>query len=472
MGGFQTRPRLPQRDAHAMPFPELGLPLCPREPASPGPDFTMTRIETVQAIEILDSRGNPTVHATVVLENGASGSASVPSGASTGSREAVELRDGDTQRYGGKGVLHAVANVRGELADAVRGLDADDQAAVDRAMLDTDGTANKARLGANALLAVSLAVLRASAASNNIEVHQRIRELSRVGGPAELPIPMFNVLNGGAHASGSTDFQEFMIVPVGFEAFSDALRAGGEIYRSLQETLEAKGMSTNVGDEGGFAPPGLTNRTALTYITRAIESAGYAPGEDVFIALDPAASEFHEPETRLYDLKREGNKLTTTEMIGEYEMLTGEFPIYSIEDGLAEDDWDGWAALTAKLGGRAQLVGDDLLVTQAEFLRRAIADRAANAILIKLNQVGTVTETLETILIAQEAGFGTVISHRSGETADTTIADLAVGTNAGQIKAGAPARGERVAKYNRLLHIESEQGGKYAFAGRRVLPGA
>ena len=432
----------------------------------------MTRIDTVLASEVLDSRGNPTVHAMVVLENGANGSASVPSGASTGSREAVELRDGDSRRYGGKGVLNAVANVRGELADAVRGLDAGDQAAVDRAMLDTDGTPNKGRLGANALLAVSLAVLRASAASRNVEVHQRIRELGGADSRPELPVPMFNVLNGGAHASGSTDFQEFMIVPVGFESLSDALRAGSEIYRRLQETLESDGMSTNVGDEGGFAPPGLTNRMALTYITRAAESAGYAPGDDVFIALDPAASEFHESKTRLYDLKREGNKLTTAEMIGEYATLCREFPIYSIEDGLAEDDWEGWAALTAQLGGQVQLVGDDLLVTQAEFLRRAIKETAANAILIKLNQVGTVTETLETISIAQASGFGTVISHRSGETADTTIADLAVGAIAGQIKAGAPARGERVAKYNRLLHIESEQGGSFAFAGRRVLPGA
>ena len=454
-----------------MPLPAFGLPPCHRNPASTEPDFPMTRIETVLATEILDSRGNPTVHAAVVLENGANGSASVPSGASTGSREAVELRDGDTQRYGGKGVLYAVANVRGELADAVRGLDAGDQESVDRTMLDADGTPNKARLGANALLAVSLAVLRASAASENVEVHQRIRELSGAHSPAELPVPMFNVLNGGAHASGSTDFQEFMIVPVGFESFSVALRAGTEIYRHLKEALEGDGLSTTVGDEGGFAPPGLTNRTAFTYITRAIESAGYAPGEDVFIALDPAATEFHESETGLYDLKREGSRLTTAEMIGEYEKLTGEFPIYSIEDGLAEDDWDGWAALTAKLGGRVQLVGDDLLVTQAEFLRRAIEDSAANAILIKLNQVGTVTETLETMSIAQASGFGTVISHRSGETADTTIADLAVGTNAGQIKAGAPARGERVAKYNRLLHIESKLSGKSAFAGRRVLPG-
>ena len=282
---------------------------------------------------------------------------------------------------------------------------------------------------------------------------------------------MFNVLNGGAHASGSTDFQEFMVVPVGFESFSVALRAGSETYRCLKEALERDGLSTNVGDEGGFAPPALTNRMALTYIMRAIESAGYAPGEDVFIALDPAASEFYETDTGIYDLKGEGKKLTTAEMIGEYASLCREFPIYSIEDGLAEDDWDGWAALTSKLGNRVQLVGDDLLVTQSEFLERAFKDRAANAILVKLNQVGTVTETLETISVAQKAGFGTVISHRSGETADTTIADLAVGTDAGQIKAGAPARGERVAKYNRLLHIESEQAGCSTFAGRRILPG-
>ena len=431
----------------------------------------MSKIEAVLASEILDSRGNPTLHAAVVLEGGAKGQASVPSGASTGTREAVELRDGDARRYGGKGVLNAVANVRGELAHAVRGLDADHQSAVDRAMLDADGTPNKARLGANALLAVSLAVLRASAAGMQIEVHERIRELSGVEGPAELPVPMFNVLNGGAHASGSTDFQEFMVVPVGFESFSEALRAGSEIYRSLKSTLEKDGMPTNVGDEGGFAPPGLTNRMALEYITRAIESAGYAPGSDVFIALDPAASEFYEPDTGLYDLKRQRSRLTTAEMINEYATLSREFPIYSIEDGLAEDDWPGWTALTARLGNDVQLVGDDLLVTQPEYLERSIEQKAANAILIKPNQVGTVSETLETISIAQKSGFNTVISHRSGETEDTTIADLAVGTNAGQIKAGAPARGERVAKYNRLLHIESELGGRALFAGRRVLPG-
>ena len=431
----------------------------------------MSKIETVLASEILDSRGNPTLHATVVLEDGAKGMAAVPSGASTGSREAVERRDGDARRYGGKGVLIAVANVRGELADAVRGLDVDDQTAVDRAMLDADGTHNKARLGANALLAVSLAVLRASASGRQVEVHQRIRELSGVEGPAVLPVPMFNVLNGGAHASGSTDFQEFMVVPAGFESFSDALRAGSEIYRTLKTTLDEDGLPTNVGDEGGFAPPGLTNRMALEYIPRAIESAGYAPGGDVFIALDPAASEFYVSATHLYHLEREGRELTTAEMIEEYATLSREFPIYSIEDGLAEDDWDGWTALTAELGNDVQLVGDDLLVTQPEYLERAIEQKAANAILIKPNQVGTVSETLETISIAQKSGFNTVISHRSGETEDTTIADLAVGTNAGQIKAGAPARGERVAKYNRLLHIESDQGGRAVFAGRRVLPG-
>ena len=430
----------------------------------------MSKIETVLASEILDSRGNPTLHATVVLDDGAKGMASVPSGASTGSREAVELRDGDARRYAGKGVLNAVSNVRGELADAVTGLDADDQLAVDRAMLDADGTHNKARLGANALLAVSLAVLRASASGKQVELHQRIRELSGVEGPAELPVPMFNVLNGGAHASGSTDFQEFMVVPAGFESFSDALRAGSEIYRALKTTLDEDGLPTNVGDEGGFAPPGLTNRMALEYISRAIESAGYVPGGDVFIALDPAASEFYVSATHLYRLEREGRELTAAEMIEEYATLSREFPIYSIEDGLAEDDWDGWTALTAELGNDVQLVGDDLLVTQPEFLERAIEQKAANAILIKPNQVGTVSETLETISIAQKSGFNTVISHRSGETEDTTIADLAVGTNAGQIKAGAPARGERVAKYNRLLHIESEHGGRAVFAGRRVLP--
>ncbi len=429
----------------------------------------MSRIESVLAREVLDSRGNPTVYAEVGLSCGASGRATVPSGASTGAREAVELRDEDPARYGGKGVLKAVGNVCGEIAAAVRGLDASDQWAVDAAMIELDGTPNKSRLGANAMLAVSLASLRASAASLRKPLYRRIGELAGIGAPDELPAPMFNILNGGAHASGSTDFQEFMVVPAGRRSFCEALRAGSEIYHALRKDLEEQSLSTTVGDEGGFAPAGLTNRGALDLITRAIEAAGYMPGRDAWIALDPAASEFYDSGSGVYRLKREGRLLTAAGMIEEYASLVHEYPIYSIEDGLAEDDWAGWIELTGRLGDKVQLVGDDLLVTQAEYLGRAIDEKAVNAILVKLNQVGTVSETLETISLAKRAGFGTVISHRSGETEDTTIADLAVGTRAGQIKAGAPARSDRAAKYNRLLHVESELGGRASFAGERVL---
>jgi len=429
----------------------------------------LSAIEKVRAREILDSRGNPTVYCEVVLEDGTRGQACVPSGASTGAREAVELRDGDKGRYGGKGVLRAVENVNGEIQRRVWGMDADNQANVDSAMVELDGTPSKGRLGANAILAVSLAVLRASAAGRDIQVYERIAEIDGGRAPRELPVPMLNILNGGAHAAGSTDFQEFMVAPAGLESFSDALRAGAEIYHRLGADLHETGLATTVGDEGGYAPPGLTNSQALDYVTGAIEGAGYRPGEEVFIALDPAASEFYDAGAGRYDLKREGRRLTSEEMVEEYRALAEKYPIYSIEDGLAEDDWDGWAAFVSAAGDRLQLVGDDLLVTQAEYLRRSIDEHAANAILIKLNQVGTVSETLDTIALARKAGFGVVVSHRSGETEDTTIADLAVGTGAGQIKTGASARSERVAKYNRLLHIQDRLGADAAYAGKRVL---
>ncbi len=429
----------------------------------------MSKIESILAREILDSRGNPTVYATVVLEGGAAGSASVPSGASTGSREAVELRDGDAGRYGGRGVLRAVGHVRGEIGRAVRGLDASCQRTVDNAMAGLDGTPDLSRLGANAILAVSLANLRAAAADRGVPVYRHFAGLAGFDRPAEMPVPMFNILNGGAHASGSTDFQEFMVVPAGCASFQDAVRAGSEIYHALKGALESEHFSTNLGDEGGFAPAGLTTRRALGFIVRAVEEAGYRPGADAWIALDPAASEFYDQERGLYDLKREGLLLSTAEMVDEYASLARQFPIYSIEDGLAEDDWAGWAQLTARLGDTVQIVGDDLLVTNPATLQRAIREKAANAVLVKPNQAGTVSRTLETMLLAKSAGFGTVVSHRSGETEDTTIADLAAGALAGQIKAGAPARGERVAKYNRLLHIEAELGDAASFYGTRAV---
>ncbi len=443
----------------------------------------MTRITDIQGREILDSRGNPTVYARVALENGDSGFAGVPSGASTGAREAVELRDGkldksdsfyDGSRYLGKGVLKAVSHVNGVLRDAVIGLDADDQSAIDSKMIELDGTDNKGNLGANALLAVSLAVLRASSASAGGDVYRRVGGLTGNSSANELPVPMLNILNGGAHAVGSTDFQEFMVAPLGIDTFSEALRAGSEIYHNLGAILEGQGLSTNVGFEGGFAPHGLTNRQALSFITQAIEDAGYIPGEQVYIALDPAASEFYKnpfdrPGAGRYNLRSEGNRYTSEQMTAEYERLSADFPIYSIEDGLAEDDWEGWSVITSRIGGSMQIVGDDLFVTQERYLERGIREAAGNAILIKLNQVGTVTETLATIRMAQDAGFGVVVSHRSGETEDTTIADLAVGTSAGQIKTGAPARSERVAKYNRLLQIEDSLGADARYAGKRVL---
>lgn len=428
----------------------------------------MAKITSVLGHEILDSRGNPTVGATVVLDDGTVASAAVPSGASTGSREAVELRDTESSRFGGKGVQQAVGFVNGELAKAVTGLQAADQRTIDQVMIDLDGTPNKGRVGANAILAISLAALRAGAMSSGKELFQHIAELAGNESAIELPVPMFNVLNGGAHALGSMDFQEFMICPTGIESFSEAIRCGAEMYQWLNKKLHADGHATTVGDEGGFAPQGLTNRSALEYATAAIEGAGYRPGEDVFIALDPASSEFY--VDGVYDLSRESRKLSSEEMVEEYATLSKDFPIYSVEDGLAEDDWSGWEVITEKIGHRVQLVGDDLYVTQARYLQQGIDTKAGNAILVKLNQVGSVSETLDAVKIAQDAGFGVVISHRSGETEDTSIADLAVGTTAGQIKTGAPARSERIAKYNRLLRIEEILGGKAAYAGKRILP--
>ncbi|MFW6195481.1 MAG: phosphopyruvate hydratase, partial [Chloroflexota bacterium] len=398
----------------------------------------------------------------------------VPSGASTGEHEAVELRDGDRSRFNGRGVLTAVNNVNGPIRDLLLWRDGDDQDGVDRAMNGMDGTDNKSYLGANAILAVSMALLKASAASQGIPLYRRIASLTGVFQPVETPAPMFNVLNGGAHAEGSTDFQEFMFMPVGVDSVSQAIRAASEIYHSLRRLLHEDGVSTAVGDEGGFAPPGLTTRGALDYMMKAIEAAGYRPGDQVALALDPAASEF---ATRgadgasRYELKRVGQTLSTEEMIEEYRSLAADYPIVSIEDGLAEDDWDGWRDLTAALGDRVQLVGDDLFVTQTRYLEEGIKTGAGNAILIKVNQVGTVTETLEAMRTAREAGWNAVVSHRSGETEDTTIADLAVGARSGQIKTGAPARSDRVAKYNRLLNIEDELEHRAVYAGPSLFRG-
>lgn len=428
----------------------------------------MTKITSVYGKEILDSRGNPTVSAVITLASGKSALSAVPSGASTGAREAVELRD-KGQRYGGKGVLKAVGHVNNEIAKAVVGMEVEDQEKIDELMCELDGSENKGNFGANAILAVSLAALHASAAELGEEVFQRVASLANNPDATELPAPMLNILNGGVHAAGSTDFQEFMVVPVGFDSFSEALRAGSEIYHKLESNLHAKGMSTNVGFEGGFAPPGLTNRQALEYVTGAIESAGYKPGDQVFIALDPAASEFYDAKAAKYNLKREGDVFDSARMVEEYERFSKDFPIYSIEDGLAEDDWPGWSAFTKSAGAKLQLVGDDLFVTQERYLRKGIDEKAGNAILIKLNQVGTVTETLQSIRVAKESGYGVVVSHRSGETEDTTIADLAVGVSSGQIKTGAPARSERVAKYNRLLRIEDMLGQDARYAAKRVL---
>jgi len=407
-------------------------------------------IEEVIAREILDSRGNPTVEVDVYLEEGLVGRASVPSGASTGTREAVELRDADPERYGGKGVQRAVENVNDVIANEITGMLVTDQAMIDRLMVELDGTPNKGKLGANAILGVSLAVAKAAAAWTGLPLYRYL------GGPSarRLPIPMMNILNGGKHADNNVDLQEFMVMPVGAGSFHDALRIGTGVYHALKKVLAAENMSTAVGDEGGFAPNLPNNEAAIQVIIRAIEAAGYSPGVDASIALDPAASEFFKDGK--YDLAGEGKVLTSAEMVDYYAALVDKYPIVSIEDGLAEDDWEGWALLTKKLGKSVQLVGDDLFVTNTEYLRKGIEVGVANSILIKVNQIGTLTETLDAIEMAKRASYTAVVSHRSGETEDATIADIAVATNAGQIKTGAPARTDRVAKYNQLLRIEEE----------------
>jgi enolase len=431
----------------------------------------MATIESVHGRQVLDSRGNPTVEVEVMLDSGARGLAAVPSGASTGEFEAVELRDGG-EDWGGKGVGKAVAHVNGEIAEALKGSDAADQAALDRAMIELDGTQNKGRLGANAILGASLATAKASAADSGKPLYEYLAELYAATGAKDagearlLPVPMMNVLNGGAHADNSVDFQEFMVVPAGTESFADCLRVGTEVFQALKGTLHKKGLSTAGGDEGGFAPDLESNRAALDFLVAAIEEAGYAPGEDVMIAMDPATSEVFDDGR--YVLEHEGRTLSSAEMAEYWHDVLGRFPIVSIEDGMDEEDWDGWKALTERIGDRCQLVGDDLFVTNPERLRRGIDLGVANSILIKVNQIGTLTETLEAIQIARDAGYTTVISHRSGETEDTTIADLAVGTGAGQIKTGAPSRSDRVAKYNRLLRIEEELGDRATFPGASV----
>ncbi len=429
-----------------------------------------TLIEDIIGREILDSRGNPTIEVDVFLEDGAVGTALVPSGASTGAHEAVELRDGDAGRYGGKGVLTAVAHVNETLRSELIGIDAIDQGGVDRLLISIDGTENKSRLGANALLGVSLAVAHASAESVGLPLYRYLGG----AGARTLPVPLVNILNGGKHATGSTDFQEFMIVPLGAPTFREGLRWAAETFHALGHLLHAEGLTTTVGDEGGYAPSLGSNEDAIGAVLTAIERAGYAPGEQIAIALDPATTELFSDGR--YTLAREDRVLTGAELIDFWADWAERYPIVSLEDGLAEDDWAGWAQLTARLGDRLQLVGDDLLVTNTTRLARAIRDRAANSILVKLNQIGTLTETIEAVEMAQRAGWTAVISHRSGETEDTTIADLAVALNAGQIKTGSVSRSERIAKYNRLLRIEEELGdaalyaGGGAFAANRAQP--
>ncbi len=419
-----------------------------------------TTIEAVSAREILDSRGNPTVQVEVILMGGAQGVAAVPSGASTGAHEAVELRDGDKSRYAGKGVLKAVGNIQDTIEDALVGLNATDQAMIDEVMISLDGTPNKANLGANAILGVSLAVARAAADAQRLPLYRYLGGVSA----RTLPVPMMNILNGGKHADNSTDFQEYMVLPVGAPSFRDALRMGAEVYQSLKKVLHGKKLNTNVGDEGGFAPSLGTNRAALELLVDAIEAAGYKPGVDIFLGMDSAATELFADNK--YALAREGRTLNSGEMIDLYEQWINEYPLITIEDGLAEDDWEGWALFRQRVGNRIQIVGDDLFVTNTERLRRGIQEQSANSILVKLNQIGSLTETLDAIEMAKRAQFTAVVSHRSGETEDTTIADLVVATNAGQIKTGAPARSERVAKYNRLLVIEDELGTESArYAG-------
>ncbi len=420
-------------------------------------------IESIRAREILDSRGNPTIEVDVTLLGGAIGRAAVPSGASTGAYEAVELRDGDKKRYGGKGVLTAVENANNEIAEVVVGLDGLDQRSVDAVMIDVDGTANKGRLGANAILGVSLAVARAAASHSGLPLYKYL------GGPNAhtLPVPMMNILNGGKHALGSSvDMQEFMVMPIGAPSFAEGLRWGAEVFHALKKLLADRGLSTNVGDEGGYAPSLASNEEAVAIVTQSIEKAGYQAGKDLVIALDPAASEFY--ENGKYELKGEGRSLSSAEISDYWAEWVAKYPIASIEDGLSEDDWASWQSLTAMIGDGVQLVGDDLYVTNTERLARGIKEKSGNAILVKLNQIGTLTETFDAIEMAQRAGFNAVISHRSGETDDTFIADLAVATNAGQIKTGAPSRVDRVAKYNQLLRIEEDLGSAAHYPGGSV----
>ena len=419
------------------------------------------RIARIQAREILDSRGNPTVEVELHLESGAHGTAAVPSGASTGAHEAVERRDGDKRRFGGKGVLQAVSAVNDDIASALIGKSVDDQRAIDEQLIALDGTANKGRLGANALLGVSLAAAHARAALHGVELYEEL------GGETAqtLPVPLLNILNGGKHAANSTDFQEFMVVPVGFITYAEGLRAGAEIFAALRTHLHERGLATGQGDEGGFAPSLPSNEAALEALMTAIERAGYKPGEQVGIAIDAAATELLTTDGR-YALEREGRTLESGELIDLWAGWCAKFPIISLEDGLAEDDWSGWSALVQRIGDTVQIVGDDLLVTNVERIQRGIKERAATALLVKPNQIGTLTETLDAISTARGAGWSTILSHRSGETEDTTIADLAVATNAGQIKTGAPSRSERVAKLNRLLRIEELLGNRAIYLGR------
>ena len=425
----------------------------------------MTTISDVKAREVLDSRGNPTVEVDVALSDGVVGRALVPSGASTGANEALELRDGDASRFRGRGVRLPLANIEEHIKPAVLGLSALEQEALDNLLIELDGTQHKTRIGANAILGVSMAVARAAAQSEGKPLYEHIgRDVAFT-----LPVPMLNIINGGRHAENSTDFQEFMVVPMGFDTFKQALQAGVEIYHALSDALRDRALGTAVGDEGGFAPPLQTNRQALDLVMEAIERAGYRPGVQCFIALDVAASELRlRNNARRYSLRREETNYSAGRLIDIYKNWIQDYPIISIEDGIAEDDWENWCLMVDSIGDSVQIVGDDLYTTNTERIREGMEINASNAVLIKLNQIGTVTETLNAIKMTQDAGWGVVVSHRSGETEDTTIADLAVGTNAGQIKSGAPARGERTAKYNRLLRIEEELGSKARFAGRQV----
>ena len=429
-------------------------------------------IRSIQGREILDSRGNPTVEVDVTLDSGATGRAAVPSGASTGTREALELRDGDKGRYLGKGVLKAVAHINGEIAQALAGVPAD-QHAVDTKMIALDGTPNLGRLGANAILGVSMALARATAAAKGLPVHEHLASLvppaARAGGPL-LPVPMMNILNGGSHADTNVDFQEFMVMPVGMGSFSEALRSGVETFHALRSLLKKRGLNTGVGDEGGFAPNLKSNREAVEIVLEAVTAAGYTPGKDMYVALDVASSEFFDDASHTYILKKSGEgKKTSEEMIALYEDWVRQYPIISIEDGLAEGDWPGWKKLTVALGDRIQLVGDDVFVTNPSILRQGIDQKVGNALLVKLNQIGSVSETLAAVEMARQAGYASVISHRSGETEDTTIADLAVATCAGQIKTGSASRSDRTAKYNQLLRIEAALGSSARYAGKSAI---